>query len=456
MTSSRRRVLAAGLPAAGLLLAAAWWQPWHTPPAAEPGLRADDTTPIPVRPDSEEPYEPYKYQLTTDQTVRVFEDRVRDDPNHLTLTQLGGLYVRQARESGDHAPYEKADAAFRRALAALPGHAPARIGLALTTCARHRFAEGLKLAEAVYRDDPEELDALTVIADAHLELGNYADAEARVRELERKAPRPTPPGVLARQARLAELRGDPDGAVRLLRLAADAARASQDTPPARAWYPMRLGEVTFSQGRLDEAAAHLEAALVDHPRHPATLALLGRVRAAQGRDAEALDLYYRAARLVPDLATLAALGDLHRKAGQDFLAKTQYDAVEKADGDGPVSRDLVLYYCDHDRRLPRALELARRDVQDRKDVYTHDALAWALLKNGLPREAEAAAAEALKLGTRDAMLFFHAGVIHSHLGNRDKARDYLRQALATNPYFSPSGADEARRLLARLEAPPVR
>src|SRR5947209_8714754 len=99
MMSFRGRALAAGLPAAGLLLAVAWWQPWHTSPAGEPGLQTDDSPPIPVRRDSEEPYEPYKYQLTTDQTIRVFEDRVRDDPNHLNLTHLGALYVRKARET---------------------------------------------------------------------------------------------------------------------------------------------------------------------------------------------------------------------------------------------------------------------------------------------------------------------------------------------------------------------
>jgi len=168
----------------------------------------------------------------------------------------------------------------------------------------------------------------------------------------------------------------------------------------------------------------------------------------------ALDLYYRAAKVTPDLATLVALGDLHRKAGQEFLAKTQYDQVERMDGVGPVSRDLMLYYCDHDRKLPRALELAERDLQDRRDVYAYDALAWALYRNGRAVEAEAAAVQALRLGTLDAALLFHAGIIHDALGHREVARDYLSRALAANPHFSPRGAEEARRILARIEAGP--
>ena len=44
-------------------------------------------------------------------------------------------------------------------------------------------------------------------------------------------------------------------------------------------------------------------------------------------------------------------------------------------------------------------------------------------------------ADALKLGTRDARLLFHAGMIHKAVGGSDRARDYLGQALALNPPF---------------------
>jgi Flp pilus assembly protein TadD len=96
------------------------------------------------------------------------------------------------------------------------------------------------------------------------------------------------------------------------------------------------------------------------------------------------------------------------------------------------------------------LELAKRDLHNRQDVYAHDALAWALVKNGQPQEAEKAMTEALKLGTRDAMLFYHAGVIQQQLGEAAKARDYLGRALAVNPHFSLTQAEDARQRLAAL------
>ena len=60
-------------------------------------------------------------------------------------------------------------------------------------------------------------------------------------------------------------------------------------------------------------------------------------------------------------------------------------------------------------------------------------------------------AEALQLGTRDARLLFHAGMIYKAAGDPDRARDYLGQALALNPRFHPLQAETAARTLAELK-----
>src|SRR5262249_20122791 len=106
--------------------------------------------------------------------------------------------------------------------------------------------------------------------------------------------------------------------------------------------------------------------------------------------------------------------------------------------------------ADHDRKLPEAVERAKKDLEVRQDVYAHDTLAWALCKNGRYEEAAKAMAEALKLGTQDAALFYHAGVIYKGRGDKAKARDYLGKALALNPHFSILQADKAKAALAEL------
>jgi tetratricopeptide (TPR) repeat protein len=177
------------------------------------------------------------------------------------------------------------------------------------------------------------------------------------------------------------------------------------------------------------------------------------VRAAQGRSDDATALFERALVQHPDLAMLGDLSDLYAKTGNEFRAKLLADSIEKTARDRPAyDRELALFYCNHDRDLPKALELARRDFQARQDIYASDTLAWAQLKNGQFKDAEQSILQALRLGTRDASLFYHAGAIYDRLGEPTKARDYLNRALALNPHFSISQADEARRLLGRLDA----
>jgi tetratricopeptide (TPR) repeat protein len=156
----------------------------------------------------------------------------------------------------------------------------------------------------------------------------------------------------------------------------------------------------------------------------------------------------------PDYA--AALGDVYTKLGRAEEARQQFDLVEYIGYLNTLNkvlynRELAYFYADHERTLPAALDLARKELEARRDIYAYDVLAWALYKNDQPQEALAAMAEALKLGTQDARLFFHAGMIHHRLGESATARDYLRRALATNPYFHVLHVEVAERTLQGIE-----
>ena len=65
-----------------------------------------------------------------------------------------------------------------------------------------------------------------------------------------------------------------------------------------------------------------------------------------------------------------------------------------------------------------ALTIARQHRASRSDIATCDVLAWCLYKKGYMAEAQAAMDEAFRLGTRDALLHYHAGVIAHAFNNR--------------------------------------
>lgn len=397
-----------------------------------------------------EPFSPYAYLLSTDQAIHFFQERVQRDPKDcLNHTALAEVYIRKARETGDFAGYERAETAIQRALELDPTHMPAQLDRAILLSAKHRFAEALQMAQRIYHNNPGEPGILLIIGDAYLEMGKYDEAEKAYEELMRKDRTAT---LATRQSRLAELKGNLKEAVRWMERAAEEERRARVSKEGGVWYQVRLGELHFNAGHLEEAARHYEAARKILPKSAPALAGLGQVRAAQGKYEEAIALYREAIQVNPDCYMLAALGDLYVKIGNQEMAQILCDKLDRtaARKEGAYDRELSLYYANHEQKLPLALELAKKDFATRQDIFSSDTLAWALYKNNLLEDAAKAMTEALRLGTQDATFFYHAGMIHYRLGHKQEAKDYLERALALNPHFSLLFADSARQTLAML------
>ena len=268
---------------------------------------------------------PNAYIRTPDEIIAFFEERVRRVPkDFVSYRYLGEAYERKAREHDDLASYAKAEGAFRKAVELMPKFSRAEAGLAAVLCSRHKFAEGLEIAKALYAREPKNIDALSTIGDAQLEIGRYDEAEVTFAALHKLAPIPE---VVARQANLAEIQGDVDRALTLMRKAADEARKT-GTALDSAWYFVRMADVAFQVGKIAEAESLYQNVLKDVPeQHDATFGL-GLVRQAQGKPDEALALMERAVAIGPDPHMLMALGDLCLLANRpvEALRMTLYAA----------------------------------------------------------------------------------------------------------------------------------
>ena len=123
-------------------------------------------------------------------------------------------------------------------------------------------------------------------------------------------------------------------------------------------------------------------------------------------------------------------------------------ALFKANG-VVVDLELALFEADHGDPTT-ALSLAQEAYADRPTIRAADALAWALFKNGRLADARKRSSEALRLGTRDPLLLYHAGAIAAADGDPTAAIRDLRAAMALDAGFSPTGAQAARDLLTKL------
>jgi tetratricopeptide (TPR) repeat protein len=386
--------------------------------------------------------------------LEFFQRRLKVNPQDaVSYTLLAGQYVRQARETGDVASYQKAQAALEEALHLFPNYGQANASLASVYYAQHDFIPALELATQLYDKDPRITDALVTVGDAQLALGNYEAAEAAYQEL--KEIDDTPP-VLARLAAYEELKGNPQEALRLMRRAAWGALQGGGTKESVAWYVLRVGDLAFNTGQYKEAGRYYEAALRIFEGYHLALAGLGKSAAAQGDHEEAITYYRQAIDRVPQPEYLAALGDLYALTDQPAQAQIQYETVEYIGKLAEINqqvynRQLANFYSDHDMHLEEALELALVELESRKDIYGYDAAAWAQYKNGNFKKAQMLMEQAMALGTRDARLYYHTGMIAHALGDDAMARQALVEAMAISPYFSILHANELRTTLQALQ-----
>jgi tetratricopeptide (TPR) repeat protein len=386
--------------------------------------------------------------------IATFQDRLKQNPQDgVTSALLADQYVRQARETGDVSGYQRAEEALQESLRLSPNYSSARTSLAAVYYSQHEFTKALALAQKEYDRNPKNIQALGIIADTQLSLGNYQKAESIYLQLiERGA---TPP-LLARMAALEELKGNPEEGLMLMRRAAGDALRSGGTKEGVAWYVLRVADMYFNMGQYKQAEGYYEAALRIFDRYHLALAGLGKVNAAQGNYDEAIAYYQQAINIIPQPDYVAALGDLYILTDQPDLAQIQYKTVEyigkiAALNEQVYNRQLANFYSDHDRNLEEALQLALAELESRQDIYGYDAAAWAYYKNEKYAEAQAMMQRAMALGTRDARLYYHAGMIAFALGNKAEARHLLNEALTISPYFSILQAEDLRMVLKTLQ-----
>jgi tetratricopeptide (TPR) repeat protein len=400
-------------------------------------------------------------QSTTDTAIRSLQTHLRMySQDYKAYDQLGASYIQKGRETADASYYELAKEALGKSLDLVsndPSAASAKTHMAVVAMAEHQFDEALSWAHAALALGSGDPSPWAIVGDALTDLGEYegaAEAYARLRDPLHAEDESS--GLAyernSRMAYLHFLKGDASGAVQLMRAAITVAVTLRLPVENIAWSQYQLGEICFKSGDLIGAEQAYRAGLAIDPHSYRNLAGLGEVRTAQGRYPEAIALYQKAIAVVPYPAFAAALYDLYRQVGRPDDAHQQLELIEFISRLNPINdrlfyRELALFYADHNLKLTESVELAKKELEVRHDLYTWDILAWVLSKNGRGPEAAEAMDKALALGTGDALLDFHAGMIEFQLGRSERAQELFKRALALNPQFHLVYAGQARERL---------
>lgn len=401
-----------------------------------------------LRPDVPPP-PPAPTEWTSSEQITRYQQRLRTDPeNANTLAALGLAWMQQVRETGDASGYLRAEQALTDAQRLQPDHIDALMGLGILALARHDFQAGLDWGEQALALNPYKAEAVGVLVDAYVELGRYEEAGAAAQRLVDLRP-----GVAAfsRIAYIRELRGDSAGAIQAMAMAADVPLPGTE---AHLWSLTQLGHLHFRQGDWQRAEQTYQTALSYRADYPFAQAGMARVRAARGEFAPAIDQYAALTERLPLPEFLLPLGELYTRTGQPEEAESVWAllrTIQTLNASAGMNTDLEMALFEADFGDPTtALAMAQAAYAQRPSVHAADALAWAHYRNGNFAEANDYAQKALRLGTEDPLLLFHAGRIAYAAGHTDDALAHLQRALALNPEFSILYAPQAREIVSRI------
>jgi len=387
---------------------------------------------------------------TLDQRIALLQAKAAAAPSNAPAhVNLGFAYLQKARESGDPSFYGKAESVLQTAAKLDPDDADPLIGLGTLALSRHEFEQGLLHGLRARDLNPYKAAAYSVIADAQVELGRYDEARESVQQMVNLRPDLT---SYSRVSYVRELFGDFPGAIEAMRQAVEAGGPGSE---ALAWTRVQLGHLLFNTGELAAAQREYDRTLYEYPDYVHARAGQARVLAARGDFAGAATLYQQITATMPLPEYVIALADVYHAAGRADEA-VRADALvlvlDRLYRENGVKTDVEMALFAADRGIAPAetVERAREALALRPGIHAWDALAWALYQSGSYEEALAASDQALRLGSRDSLMRFHAGLIALKLGQNERAARELRAALSQNPHFSVRHGEDARVTLARL------
>ena len=410
------------------------------------------STPAPSAPAQTQEISPIQISGSLPQLITSLQQQVRQVPGDWrSAASLGVAYIQEARVTADPSYYPKAQAILETSLRIDPtDNASAMIGMSALSAARHDFSGALHWGERAKAIDPYDANVYAVIGDAQTELGDYPQAFATYQHMVNILP------ALPSYARVSyarELMGDVRGAIVAMKQAAGFAGSPSDS----AWADNQLGDLYFNSGRLSQASRYYRTATQADSTYVPPVAGLAKVAWAEGHTSQAISGYKDVISRYPLPDYVIALTDIYLRTGQKQLA-AQEEAVLHTEEElfvaNGVNIDLEQALFDASHGEPQqGLEAARAEWQRRHSILVADAYAWALYENGDYTDAARFEKIAMHVGMRNALFYFHQGMIQLAFGDKGAARAALSTAGSINPWFSIEYSSTAKTTLARLGGP---
>lgn len=347
------------------------------------------------------------------------------------LERLGWAYVGKARESFDPGFYKLAQQTAACLAQRSPHSTQAQLLSGHVLHQLHEFQAAEKLARKLVEQRGSWMD-YGLLGDTLMEQGRLSGAVQAYQQMLDLRPGPQ---SYFRAAHMRWLTGDVPGAIETIQLGINALGSRHSE--ISAWAYVRLASYAHQKNDSASADAAIGRALNLQPDYPPALLLRGIILLNRNANRKAMQVLAKASRLNPLPAYLWAYLEALQKMGDVSTSQALHQTLLEQ-GEALDRRTLSLYLATTRHNHETALALAKQELNRRQDVFTLDALAWAMRANNHLTDAYQYSVRALAEGTEDGRLYLHAAVIADESGKTQEAQRYYRKAMAYRHMLLPS------------------
>lgn len=379
---------------------------------------------------------------------------LRSNPDNIkSKMQLAFAYIQESRVTGNHGYYDKAALQLiDEILEARPNDYEGLCAKATILLSQHHFSEALVLGQQILKENSHSAYGYGVLTDAHVELGNYAEA---IKSADRMISLRPDIRSYSRVSYLREIVGDYAGAIDAMKMAVASGIPGMEQTE---WARVYIGHLYEMTGQYDEAANQYQLSLYHRPHFAFGLAGMGRIEKSKQNYAEAVKYFSNAKFTIKDYAFYDECADIYRSMQKPDSANNELtEAIDMLSaGSDKESNAVHGHYSDRELallylkkyRYDLALQHALTEYNRRpKNIDVNQTLAWVRYRRGEYTEANKNIDVALGTNSRNPILLFQAGLIKARAGNIIAGKKLLEQSLAINRVISNDLKWEAKEIL---------
>jgi len=318
--------------------------------------------------------------------------------------------------------------------------------LAANYISQHRFKEALTLLEKAEKNGENLNSTKKMLFDVHLELGNYIYAETYLEEIKSQSDF----DYLIRLAKWEDHKGNLDAAINNMEKALKIAESS-NLKTLRQWSYTNIADFYGHAGDIKKSYNHFLKALELNPDDAyAKKGIAWILYSHENNPDDALKIldhistYYSS----PDYSLLKAeIAEFNNDKELKSEALNDYrTAVQNEQYGEMFNKYNVSIYTEEFIQPDLALQIAKREVENRPTPQSYDLLAWSYFKKGEVKKANEIIETHVEGETYEPDVLYHMAEIYKAAGKTEKVEPLKKELIASLYELGPTMSKKIKQL----------